>query len=164
MQLKAFTIPVHDDGAAMQEVNAFLRANRILSVDRHFVQDGANSVWAICVCYLGNANRPQAAGAKRAKVDYREVLSEADFAIFAKLRTLRKEMAEREAVPAYALFTNEQLAEMVQRRIRTLSGIREIEGVGEARVEKYGAPFLALLKGDARLNGSAGGGDEAERN
>ncbi len=36
----------------MEEVNTFLRANRILSVDRHFVQDGGNSVWAICVSYL----------------------------------------------------------------------------------------------------------------
>ena len=95
MQLKAFTIPIHDAGGALEEVNTFLRAHRILSVDRHFVQDGANSVWAICVSYLGDANRPLAAGAKRPKVDYREVLSEADFAVFAKLRNLRKELAEK---------------------------------------------------------------------
>ncbi len=94
MQLKAFTIPLHDTAqclsdcakqttAATEEVNIFLRANRILSVDRHFVQDGANSIWAICVSYLEGANRAQAASSKRPKVDYREVLSEADFAIFA---------------------------------------------------------------------------------
>ncbi len=100
MQLRAFTIPVHDAGAAMDEVNLFLRANRILSVDRHFVQDGTNSVWAICVSYLGEAGRPQTMGSKRAKVDYREVLSEADFALFAKLRNLRKELAEREGAPS----------------------------------------------------------------
>jgi hypothetical protein len=60
---------------------------------------------------LGDANRPHVAGSKRAKVDYRELLSAGDFVLFAKLRILRKGMAEREAVPAYALFTNEQLAE-----------------------------------------------------
>ena len=49
-------------GGALDELNSFLRANRILSVDRHFVQDGANSVWAICVSYLSDANRPLAAG------------------------------------------------------------------------------------------------------
>ena len=149
----------------MEEVNAFLRAHRILSADRHFVQDGANSFWAICVSYLGDANRPLAPG-KRSKVDYREVLSEADFAVFAKLRNLRKELAEKEGVPAYALFTNEQLAEMVQRRARSLTAMKEIEGVGDARIEKYGAQFLAVLKGEdpspEPINGS-GGGHEAER-
>ena len=146
MQLRVFTIAIHDAGGALDELNAFLRAHRILSVDRHFVQDGANSIWAICVSYLGDANRPLTAGAKRPKVDYREVLSEADFAVFAKLRNLRKELAEREGVPAYALFTNEQLAEMVQRRVGSLNAIKEIEGVGGSRIEKYGAQFLALLK------------------
>ena len=54
------------------ELNSFLRAHRILSVDRHFVQDGANSIWAICVSHIGDAIRPLAAGAKRPKVNYRE--------------------------------------------------------------------------------------------
>ena len=39
--------------------------------------------------------------------------------MFAKLRALRKTLADREGVPAYALFTNEQLADMVRRRITT---------------------------------------------
>ncbi len=165
MQLKAFTIPLHDAGAATEEINVFLRANRVLSVDRHFVQDGANSVWAICVSYLGDAHRPQTASAKRPRVDYREVLSQPDFALFAKLRNLRKELAEREGVPAYTLFTNEQLAEMVKRRVSSASALKEIDGVGDARAEKYGAPFLALLTADepSRHNGSAGGGHEAQR-
>jgi superfamily II DNA helicase RecQ len=145
-------------------LNAFLRAHRILSVDRHFVQDGANSIWAICVSYLGDANRPLVAGAKRPKVDYRDVLSEADFAVFAKLRNLRKELAEKEGIPAYALFTNEQLAEMVQRRVGGLNAIKEIEGVGDARIEKYGAQFLALLKAqESSLSNGSGSAHEAER-
>ena len=51
-------------------------------------------------------------------------------------------------MPAYALFTNEQLAEMVQRRVRTLAALREIAGVGEARIEKYGEDFLDILRTD----------------
>jgi superfamily II DNA helicase RecQ len=165
MQLKAFTVPIHDAGGALDELNSFLRAHRILSVDRHFVQDGGNSVWAICVSYLNDANRPLAAGAKRPKVDYREVLSEADFAVFARLRNLRKELAEQEGIPAYALFTNEQLAEMVQRRVGSLTAMKEIEGVGDSRIAKYGAQFLALLKaGEASLRNGQGSAREAERN
>lgn len=164
MQLKAFTIPVHDDGAAIEEVNAFLRSHRILTVDRHFVQDGANSVWAICVSYLGNSMRPQAISAKRPKVDYREVLSQTDFALFARLRVLRKQLAEREGVPAYALFTNEQLAEMVQRGVHNAAELKEIDGVGDARIEKYGAAFLTVLKGEdaRRPNGATEYDHEAQ--
>jgi superfamily II DNA helicase RecQ len=66
--------------------------------------------------------------------------------VFARIRTLRKELAEGEGVPPYALFTNEQLAEMVQRRVQTAAALREIAGVGEARVEKYGQPLLRLLR------------------
>lgn len=78
--------------------------------------------------------------------------------MFARLRALRKTLAEQEGVPAYALFTNEQLAGMVQRRVRTVGDLREIDGVGEARVEKYGGAFLDILRAD----GSAAGPGEAE--
>ncbi|MGO9483871.1 MAG: HRDC domain-containing protein [Rhodomicrobium sp.] len=162
MQLRVFSIAIHDAGGALDELNSFLRANRVLSVDRHFVPDGANSIWAICVSYLNDANRPLAAGAKRPKVDYREVLSEADFAVFAKLRNLRKELAEREGIPAYALFNNEQLAEMVQRRVGSLNAMKEIEGVGDSRIEKYGTQFLALLKAqEVSLHNGSGSAHDA---
>jgi hypothetical protein len=53
-------------------------------------------------------------------VDYKEVLNEADFAVFSRLRDLRKVIAEKEAVPAYAIFTNEQLAAMVTGKVDRL--------------------------------------------
>ena len=45
----------------------------------------------------------------------------------------------------YALFTNEQLAAMVQSRVTTAAALEKIDGVGPARVEKYGAAMLAVL-------------------
>jgi ATP-dependent DNA helicase RecQ len=51
----------------------------------------------------------------------------------------------REA-PAHALFTDDQLAEMVQRRVVTVATLREIPGVGDARVQKYGEAFLKIVK------------------
>ena len=66
--------------------------------------------------------------------------------MFSRLRALRKERADAEGVPAYALFTNDQLAEMVQRRVTSAAALREISGVGEARVEKYGEAFLHIVK------------------
>jgi superfamily II DNA helicase RecQ len=68
------------------------------------------------------------------------------FAVYAQLRELRKSLSEQEGVPAYALFTNEQLAEMVRRNILTQSELAKIDGVGKAKLEKYGSHFVTLLK------------------
>lgn len=74
------------------------------------------------------------------------MLSPENFAIFARLRDWRKETAAREAAQLYNVFMNDQLAAMVEKRITTKKGLMEIEGVGEARVEKYGDAVLAILK------------------
>lgn len=74
------------------------------------------------------------------------MLNEQDFAVYAKLRALRKELAEKEGIPAYAVLTNEQMAEMVQRRVQTKAALREIAGIGDARIDKYGESFLQLLR------------------
>ena len=54
-------------------------------------------------------------------------------------------MAEKEGVPVYVIFSNEQLADLVKRRVGTKAGMKETEGVGEARVEKYGAAVLERM-------------------
>ena len=79
------------------------------------------------------------------KVDYKELLTPEQFAVFARLRDLRKELATRDAVPVYNVFTNEQLAEIVKRDCATLAQMQEIAGIGEARVGKYGEIFLSSL-------------------
>lgn len=142
MRIAFFTIPVHDDEAA-KALDTFLVAHRVAAIDRHFVANGAHSFWAIAVEFV--AGEPGALGARKGKVDYRELLPEAEFNVYAKLRTLRKQVAEKDGVPPYALFTNEQLAAMVQRRVLSKSALEKIDGIGPARTAKYGDAFLKLL-------------------
>jgi len=85
-------------------------------------------------------------------VDYKEILDPVEFALFVKLRELRKECAKKEEIPAYAIFTNEQLAQMAKARPATVTELAKVEGVGESRIEKYGKAFLALTA-DARQDG-----------
>ena len=59
------------------------------------------------------------------------------------------------------VFTNEQLAQMVQGRATTRSDLEKIDGVGDARIEKYGPRFLELL--NRQWEGKGAGGDEASR-
>lgn len=147
MAFKFFQIPVRDGSAAEAELNAFLGSCRILSVDRRWVDLGHDSFWSLCVDYLDGEQASASAqrGRGRAK-DYKELLSADDFVVFAKLRDLRKEIAQAEGVPVYAIFTNEQLARMVETRVTSVGGLEAIAGVGDARIEKYGEKFLTCLQ------------------
>ncbi len=140
MKMKFFAVPAHAPEGAEEELNRFLAGHRVLEIDRQVVQD---SYWSICVTYLPGDGK--AVPAKRGKIDYREVLPAAEFSVFARLRSLRKKMADEEGSPAYALFTNEQLAVMVRRRVTTAEELGQISGVGPSRVEKYGVAFLEIL-------------------
>jgi len=144
MKLQFFTIPVRDPEAVTTELNAFLASHRIAQIDRQFVADGGNSAWSVCVTYLDSGGRP--VPEKRGSTDYRDVLPDAQFRVFAKLRSLRKELAEKDGVPAYALFTNEQLAEMVRRPVTSVTTLKTISGIGQSRAEKYGEKFFAVLR------------------
>jgi superfamily II DNA helicase RecQ len=148
MKYKFFIVPVIGGEEAEAELNKFLIENKIAALERKFVEDGAGSLWALCVSYIENAALKPSTTQKKPNVDYREVLSEEDFAVFARLRSLRKELAERDGVPPYAVFTNEQLAGLVQRRVRTKAAMGEIAGIGDARIEKYAARFLAVLSSE----------------
>ena len=116
MPFQFFVVPVHDSGSATQELNSFLVSHKVLAVERQFVAAGPDSFWAICVDHwqvAGGAARPD--GARRnvstaTRIDYKDRLSPADFKLFLKLREWRKQTAQAEAVPVYAIFTNEQLA------------------------------------------------------
>ena len=148
MAYKFFTVPIQDNGVAEAEVNGFLGSRKVLSVDRRWVEQGAASFWCFCIDYLDTSVPGKASGSPngaRIKTDYKEVLRPDEFAVFAKLRELRKEMAQAEAVPVYTIFTNEQLAQMVQTKATTKAALEKIAGVGDARLEKYGARVLELL-------------------
>jgi superfamily II DNA helicase RecQ len=68
-----------------------------------------------------------------------------EFVVFSRLRDWRKGVSEKEGAPVYTIFTNEQLAQMVQKEVRSKAALKEIEGVGEARLEKYGEAVVQLL-------------------
>jgi superfamily II DNA helicase RecQ len=146
VKLRFFVVPMLGGEEESQELNRFLAVNRVLLVERHFVADGPRSAWAICVSYLDRGSRPAPEPGHGKRVDYREILAESDFVVYAKLRSLRKLVAENDGLPAYAIFTNEQLAAMVQQRATSLKALEEISGVGAARIKKYGSAFLEVLE------------------
>ena len=150
MQLKLFVLPIKNLGAAEAEMNGFLRGHRVLAVKKEFVADGGNSFWSFCVEYLDGVGAGALVPGGRPKVDYKEVLKPEEFEVFSRLRDWRKGVAEKEGVPVYTVLTNEQLAQMVQKQVKGKAGLKEIEGVGEARIEKCGEALVQLLAAPAK--------------
>jgi len=147
MPFEFIQIPANGQGSAKEELNKLLRGGRIASVRKEFVPNGEDSFWAFCIEFLDGALGGGKIRGAGPKVDYKEVLNVEDFAAFSKLRDLRKAISDKDAIPAYAIFTNEQLAAMVTGKVDSLAALGKIDGVGAARIEKYGAAFLALLTG-----------------
>ncbi len=148
MAFRFFTIPVTAADGPTETLNTFLRGHRIIKVDRQLVDQGTSSLWVLCVEYLDGADHADLIGKHggvRTKTDYKETLSEPDFAVFAKLRDARKVISQSEAVPVYTIFTNEQLAQMVTSKATTRAALAKIDGLGDARLEKYGRRMLEIL-------------------
>lgn len=106
IHFRFFNVPVRDGGDAAAELNRFLSTNRIIAIDRQLVPDGPNSAWAICVSFdnSGGGGRPRPLPAppfiRRDEVDYQEQLSPVEFAVFSRLRALRKERSDTVPPPA----------------------------------------------------------------
>jgi len=146
MKFQVFSVPVLQPDDGLDKLNKFITQNRVCSVDKEFLSNGADSCWAFCVKYLddqGPLNAKNTAVAKR--IDYKEVLSEADFQLYARLREWRKTVAEREATPAYNVFTNEQLATIVTQRISNKTQLKGVDGIGQSRLEKYADEVLRVF-------------------
>ena len=147
MAYRFFYVPARSPEPAETELNDFLLRHRVQTVDRQFVAAGEHSAWCLCVAYDETRDGESRARRTKGGIDYREVLAPADFDVYSELRRLRKRLAEEQAVPPYTVFSNEQLAAMVTRRVRTQADLRAIDGVGQARCERYGEAFLELLRG-----------------
>ena len=74
-------------------------------------------------------------------------LGDNDRELFEELRVLRRELADESGVPAYIVFGDKVLLEMVARRPTTRHELLQVPGVGEAKLERYGAQFLRVLTG-----------------
>ena len=130
IQYKFFLIPIKCAGDIEPELNKFLSSVRVVNIHREFVSHGDNSLWSMAVEYFVSHDEKsleQSGKGGKPKIDYKEVLLPDDFVIYSKLREWRKKAAEQEGGPAYTVFTNEQLAKMVEKKVQTKAALLEIE-------------------------------------
>ena len=103
--------------------------------------------------YLRKEKREKRGARKKDTRDYN--LSNQGSALWETLRTHRKTRAEKEGVPPYVIFHDATLMEMIEIQPQTLAELSSINGIGSARLEKYGEEFLNLLLKHQKENAGA---------
>ncbi len=69
-----------------------------------------------------------------------------DYDLFNKLKILRKEIAKSKSLPPYAIFQEFSLEDMTYKYPETIDEFKNINGVGEGKVNKFGSQFIELIK------------------
>ena len=69
--------------------------------------------------------------------------------LFQALRAERARLARAQGVPPYVVFHDSTLLEMAAARPASLQELRGCSGMGEKKLERYGAAFLAIIRAAA---------------
>ncbi|MBU3113100.1 DNA helicase RecQ [Clostridium lacusfryxellense] len=80
------------------------------------------------------------------KVEKKKAKVIKDTGLFEILRSLRKEISEREKVPPYIVFADSALREMSEYFPVNEKEMLNIKGVGESKLNKYGEEFISAIK------------------
>ena len=104
----------------------------------------------------GSARKPRPAQARAIAREERRMrkaarspeaaLSAWERALLDNLKTLRTLLAARTHAPAYTVFSDASLIDMVKKRPATLESFLDVSGVGQAKQQKYGQVFLRVIR------------------
>jgi len=84
--------------------------------------------------------------AKRAAI--LEQLSDPQKDLFEALRGMRHQLATSQDIPAYCIFADKTLVEMVLHVPTTMAQMGQIFGIGTSKLNRYGADFLNVINGE----------------
>ncbi|MBN1340089.1 MAG: HRDC domain-containing protein [Bacteroidales bacterium] len=109
-----------------------MRTQKILEVENQLVSNEKGAFWCFCVKYIGSQVTYQKK--ELLKKDYKNELDEATFKVFSKLREARKKLVAEDAVPAYAVATDQELAEIAKLDEISVQSLLTMKGFGQKKV------------------------------
>jgi ATP-dependent DNA helicase RecQ len=67
--------------------------------------------------------------------------------LFEQLRGLRKRLADAQGVPPYVVFSDATLRQLASEKPTSLTAFRNVSGVGDVKLERYGNAFVTAISG-----------------
>ncbi|WP_116364544.1 DNA helicase RecQ [Parahaliea mediterranea] len=145
--LPTFGVGKDLDGNQWRSVFRQLVARGYLSVDMAY---GALRLQEKCRPLLRGEERldlrrdlPQKTAKRHTKGPLPELI---DVGLWEALRDCRRSLAEEQGVPPYIIFADRTLQEMCEALPQNLAEMAHISGVGERKLDKYGAEFLNVIR------------------
>ena len=99
------------------------------------------------VLMLRAASAPRARRDRVARGAAQSTVAEGDRDLFEALRRKRTELARTQNVPPYVIFHDRTLIELAAARPASRADMANVAGVGEAKLDRYGPAFLAVIAG-----------------
>ena len=103
------------------------------------------SVWQALKSSVARTKSDSGAAWRKRKADT-NFSDPADQALYDVLRDHRAYLAKSNAVPAYVIFGNKSLVDMVERKPKNEDEMEEVFGLGKAKMRTYGRQFLGVIK------------------
>lgn len=84
-----------------------------------------------------------------------DALTGAGYELFEKLRSLRLEIARKEAMPPYIIFSDKTLIDMCVKLPQNVDDMQNVSGVGTVKCQKYGEAFAQVIRDYLHLHPDA---------
>jgi superfamily II DNA helicase RecQ len=159
MRCKIFSLPFDSQNALdrERELNDFLGATNVKRIFASLASHPQGPMWSVLFFYEDGAQAAQNTPASRpaaASSDHRTAeaasasgapLTGEQVKSIVALKKWRADQAGSEGVPLYMVAQNRWLEEMVRMPVRTVEDLAKVRGLGEWRVQKYGAKIVEIL-------------------
>lgn len=89
---------------------------------------------------------PRLSSISTVQAPQRSAVNNYDKDLFARLRFLRKQIADRENIPPYIVFSDASLQEMALYQPMNNAEMLQINGVGAVKLERFGQAFLSVIR------------------
>lgn len=80
-----------------------------------------------------------------ASVNRKQATHHGNRALWEALRACRSHLAKEKSVPPYVIFHDTVLVDMAEQLPQTLDDFSKLSGVGQAKLEQYGTPFIQVI-------------------
>jgi len=146
MKLKLFTFRFDPDTFVFDDkaLQEFILDKEVLDYSEHFFVHENLPHILIIISYRLSQEGLQTVKYKKYGSSIPD-LDEAEKNVFNALKTWRLERAKTEGVPAYMIASNQQLTDMIRKKIRTKPGLQQVYKFGKAKIDQYGDQIIAIL-------------------
>jgi len=159
MRCKIFSVPVesHEALDREQKLNDFLGATNVKRIFASLANQPEGPMWSVLFFYEDGAQVTQRNPASPsvtavpghptsdATLEPDTPLTSEQVKAIVALKKWRADQAGQEGVPLYMVAQNRWLEEMVRMPVRTVDDLMKVRGLGEWRIQKYGAKIVEIL-------------------